>query len=383
MKRTVTIIISALVMSTLAFTGIATATDTHRDATAENSTLTVKKDQTVDGAFYGAANLIEIDGVIKGDVYCAGQNIVINGTVDGDVICAGQSIRVAGTVNGDVRVAGQSVSVDGTIAGSVSTFGQNVIISDNTTIGRDLNGASQTLVVGGKVGRDMGFASNQVTINGHIGRNFNGSYDSATIASGATVAGNAIFEGRSAAIAAGAVSGQTKRMTPVVDTEQQQAAKGFDVISRIFNFLTLFVFALILVLLVPGYIRRATNVSMRRFWLSALLGLGITIGTPIVAVILAVTLIGLPVAGLLLLGWLALLILSIPVFSYYVGSQLLRNNPKHAVAVMAIGALVVLVVMNIPLLGGLVGFIGSLAGVGMITMALSRRWTKPVYTTTL
>lgn len=380
MKRTVTIIMSALVMSALAFTGIATATDTHRGATADSSALTVQKGQTVNGAFYGAGSVIEIDGTIKGDVYCAGQNIIIDGTVDGDVICAGQSIRVAGTVNGDVRLAGQSVSVDGIVAGSVSTFGQNVVISDKATIGRDLNGAAQSIIVDGKVGRDMGFASNQVTVNGHIGRNFNGSYETAAIARGATVGGDAIFEGRSANIATGAVSGETKRTMPPVNS-QQQAAQGADIVGRIFNFITLYVFALILVLLIPGYIRRATDVSMRHFWLSTLLGLGITIGTPIVAVILAVTLIGIPFAGLLLLGWLGLLIVSIPVFSYYVGNQLLRNNPKHAVAVMAIGALVVLIVMNIPLLGGIVGFIGSLAGVGMITMALSRRWTKPVYTT--
>jgi cytoskeletal protein CcmA (bactofilin family) len=351
----------------------------NRSTTTSSKTLTVQKNQTVDGAFYGAGDLIEIDGKVKGDVYCAGQNIIINGTVDGDVICAGQTIRVAGTVNGDVRVAGQSISVDGAITGSVSAFGQNITVSENTTIGRDFNGAGQSVVVSGKVGRDMGFASNQANVTGHIGRNFNGYYENATIASGATVAGNAIFESRSAAIANGAVSGETKRTTPVIDTEQR-AAKGFDVIGRIFNLLALFTFALVLVLFVPGHVRRATNVSMRQFWLSALLGFGITVGAPIVAIILAFTLIGIPLAGLLVLGWLGLLMLSIPVFSYYIGRQLLRTNPRNAVAVMAIGALVVLLVMNIPLLGGLVGFVGSVAGVGMVAMALSRRWTKPVYT---
>ncbi|MBC7764685.1 polymer-forming cytoskeletal protein [Microbacteriaceae bacterium] len=376
MRLKLGVIVASMFVSALALTVNVMAEKGH--SYDQTSVTTVAKDKTVDGAFYGFSDTVIVNGTVKGDVYCGGQNITINGTVEGDVICAGQSIKLSGTVNGDVRLAGQNVSVDARILGSLSTFGQNIDITKDAIVDQDFNGAGQSVTINGVIKRDVMLGGDRVVVEGSVGRNLDGRYNSLTITSDAKVGGDATFESRNSSIADGSVSGETKN-TPLPQNDKK-AMRGLNVAAALYGFVAMLVFAMILVLLAPGPLNRATGLDIKHFWQSMLIGFAAGIVVPITILFIAFTFVGLPVALFAGITWLAILLLSSPVFSYYIGRKIMGKSTKNAVLVMLVGALVVLLAMNVPLLGILVWLVAGMAGSGMILIALSRHWQKPNYT---
>lgn len=376
MRLTLGVIVASIVVGALALTSNVMAEDGH--SYGKTDVTTVAKDKTVDGAFYGFSDTVIVNGTVKGDVYCGGQNITINGTVEGDVICAGQSIKLSGTVNGDVRLAGQSITVDAHVLGSLSTFGQSVDVAKDAIVEQDFNGAGQNVTINGTVKRDVMLGGDRVVVEGSVGRNLDGRYNNLTITSDAKVNGNATFESRDSSIADGSVAGETKN-TPLPQ-DDKKAAQGLNIAAALYGLVAMLIFSMVLVLLAPGPLNRATTLDMKRFWQSILIGFIAGIVVPITILLVAFTFVGLPLALFAGIAWLAVLILSTPVFSYYVGRQIMGKSTKNAVLVMLVGALVVLLAMNVPLLGILVWLAAGMGGSGMILMALSRHWQKPNYT---
>jgi len=113
--------------------------------------------------------------------------------------------------------------------------------------------------------------------------------------------------------------------------------------------------------------------------MSFLAGLGTNVGVVVVTILLAMTFIGLPLAGLVLLGWVLLLLLSLPVFSFYLGRALLSKSTGNVLYYMLLGGFIVLLLNFIPVVGPIALFLGSWFGVGMLALAIVGRWSKPHY----
>jgi len=95
-------------------------------------------------------------------------------------------------------------------------------------------------------------------------------------------------------------------------------------------------------------------------------GLGLLVLTvPIVALITAFTLVGLPLALIALAAWILALYLAKIVLGATVGRMLLPDREAITVPLL-VGLAIVLVAGNLPWIGGIVGFVLTLVGLGLL-----------------
>lgn len=377
MKRKLIAIVTGVFAAGLLFTGGVAMAKSGDDPFKKNVSL--DKSTVVDGSYYATGQTVTVAGTVKGDVYCAGSSIVVSGTVEGDVLCAGQTVKVSGTVKGNVRVAGQVVTVDGTIAKNVSAFGQTVDIAKTAQIGQDLNGASSSATIDGKVGRDMTFAGSSVNILGMINRNVDATSENLTVNKGASVNGYVHYTSKnSAVIADGTVKGKVEHTKATDDRRKDDGTVA--VSSALYMMFAFLLVALTLALVFPQFVDSVGTTGQKRLGLSILSGVVFVFAAPMVVVLIALTVLGIPLAIILGFAWVLVLALSGPLAAYYLGKLLLRNNSTNIVARMMAGAVILAILYVIPVVNIIAGVITLVLGTGMLSLhALSQK--KFSYTT--
>jgi len=345
-------------------------------ASAQSFNPRVGKGDTVDSSLYAASQEVIIDGTVNGDVHCVGQRITINGTINGDLLCAAQDLTINGTINGSIRVAGQQVHINGLVSRSATIAGDQVTITRDGRIGRDATIAGSEAIIEGSIKRDAVVASGDTRIDSNIGRNlrYNGSVlrlqNAAYIGGSLTYTSNQTVDKDSNA----QIVGSTTHHTPKKSTMPW----GVSVAEALAMFMALLLFSMALVLLLPKTVHQVSQVAVSNLGLSVLIGFAAMFAFPAVIGVLAVTIIGIPLA--LAVGLLGLLLLAVsgPVAGYYLGSMLLSksHNPIH---IMLLGSTVLLILYLVPIVGILVMFAAYLIGSGAILITLKRSVPKPVY----
>jgi len=131
---------------------------------------------------------------------------------------------------------------------------------------------------------------------------------------------------------------------------------------------------LVLALLAPRLVGRVTDVMVKRPGGSIGWGLVVAIVTPIVALLLMFTVIGIPLALLILAVWLLALLVSGVFAGIAFGHWLLDRadwNKGSLVWAAVVGVILSAVVFSIPFLGSLIGLVASWWALG--GMALTSR----------
>lgn len=378
MKKFIAAVVATLAAGILLAAGVSATSPNVNYKNGNNVTL--EQSKVVDGAYYVAGDTVTVAGTIKGDLYCAGKNVFVTGTIEGDVFCAGQNIKVAANVDGDVRLAGQTVTVDGIISRNVTVFGDVVDIAKTAVIGRDLNGASSNFTVDGKVTRDATIGGSSITVLGSIGRDLGADSENLSINEGALVNGWVRYTSiNEASIAKGAVKGEV-RYTKQEHSDQAAESNAAIVSSFIYMLLAFAVLSLGIVLVAPQQVNAVAAVGTKRLGMSILLGVFMLLAAPILLVLIALTFVGIPLAILLGLVWILILVLSGPMFAYYIGRLLLRKHTDNAVWTMLVGAAVVVVLFIVPVVNVFAGLASLIIGMGMVSMYAITRLQKPNYT---
>lgn len=359
--------------------------------TAENgNAIYVGEDRTINGNYYAAGTNVTIDGRVTGDVFCAGQSIVINGTVEGDVICAGQSVSVGGTVGGDLRVAASDINIRGTIERGATVAAANVSIEKDARVGWDVLIAAANVQIRGELGRSLLGGGANYVLGGKINGDVDLYMDSGSMKNksyGLSVGDTAVIGGRlayrsvtDADISEKAqISGEVTRKTI-----KQHGMKK----SGIAGFFTVFALSVLSALAVGWVLIRLwktpsvemTENMFAKFWPALGFGSLVFILTPIVVIILAITLIGIRLAFLLIWTWLIVLMLSKVVAGIAVGRLLLRNfwtaKKDSLNLAMFIGIIISWLVFYIPIFGGLLSIAAILWGMGGLVMYLKAQYGK-------
>ncbi len=342
------------------------------------TTASVAQGETIDGSVYLAGSTVTVAGSVHGDVYCAGQNIDITGTVEGDVICAGQTVNVSGNVLGNIRVAGQTVAIAGPVARNVSVFGQSITFTGNAVVNGDITAFGSMLQIGGKIGRDATVGGQNVTLGGTVGRNVVSYVEQLTVGNGAHVGGNVDYTSSNQLQvgASGSVSGQTQRHDPPKHEEKQQETWATRVWGVAYWFGATLLFGLFLLGLAPRSFKSSMPLMIKQGGWALLAGFATLIMTPVVAVLLMATVIGIPVGISLLLVWGVALVASFAYSGYTLGEWMTVHAswklklPRFSALVL--GLLVLSILMLIPVVGGLFGFLALVWGLGGLTLAFGR-----------
>jgi cytoskeletal protein CcmA (bactofilin family) len=336
-------------------------------ASAQKFSSTVDKGQTVNSTLYSTGKDVEINGTINGDVFCAGQTVRVDATVHGDVICAGQDVTISGKIDGNVRVAGQTVSMDASVGRSATVAAMTFSLDAPAKVGQDLTATGSSLNIKGMVTRDVVASGNEVILNGPIGRNAKVSSASVHLRDSAVVAGNLEYtsSNKLAQDKGATVKGSTKQVTPT----QHKRGYHFNVLFYLFALSSLLLISLVLAYCFPNVLRKNAKHLSANFTKSLLVGLIASFLFPAIALGLCLTLVGMPLAVVMLLGWLLLVALSGPIVAYYVGERILKKR-DNLYGVVALGSLVLVTAYFVPLIGILVLMLAYWLGTGALLLSI-------------
>lgn len=326
----------------------------------------ISQSEKVNGSFFGAGSTIHITSPVDGDIYAAGQNVSISGDIKGDVLVAAQSVTISGTIEGSVRVAAQSLTVTGEVKGSLSALAQNFLLDKPAIIQRDLSLVSQLAIIDGKVNRDLHGAIDTLNISGNIGRDVK-----YTSAKDANLSNSSVVAGEITRTAPQEGSNNHKRSTdPVVGWLSTALYAIFAIVLA----------TLLFTLVAPKWLRVATDRALPRPWMVMLIGLLTAAVTPLVILLLIISIIGIPLAIALIFAAIALTLLSTVFTSAYIGRLVFRDR-QNPVIQNVTGGIIYVALLSLPLVSIAVWIIGSLIGLGsIISTAIDNLTDKPTTT---
>lgn len=377
MKRFRLVVSGLIAIFVLVVMGLSVA---HAQSFRTGSNISTGANEKINQTLYIAGSNVDVASEVYGDVFCAGQTVNVSGTIHGDVICAGQSITVTGKVYGNVRLAGQTITLGADVSGNASIAGQTFTLLSQAKVGGDIGIGSSTATVNGSIGRDLAFGGQDLTIGSTIGRNVKAGANNITLVSGATINGNLDYTSQNdVTLQSGAkVDGQTTKSTPAAKPSKTGSLLAFSLGWAIYCLAALIFLTFLLALAFPKRLYDVTTSSVPWPWRALVTGFLAGIVVPIVLVILAITVIGIPAAIIVGLAWLVILLLSAPVSAFYVGRVTMRNN-RHALVIGLVGSLILGVLLVVPILSFFVFLATVWIGSGIILHGMYRLTPQPKY----
>jgi cytoskeletal protein CcmA (bactofilin family) len=347
-------------------------------------TVTVPAGTVINDDLFAAGETITIAGQVNGDVYAFGRSITVTGTIQRDLIAAGQQITVDGVINGDLRGAGQNVVINGRVDGNVTTGAQLVSLGRQGRVEGSVYGAAQDFDVLGPVGRGVAVAAATLLIGGTVGGNVDAHVERLTVDPAARIAGRIDYTSdREAAVPAGIAAGgvqfhQVERQESRRDAERENPFGGLFSFFNLAWLVGSIIAGVLLVHFLPGFAAGAA--AQVRDHPLASFGIGILalFVVPIAALLVAFTIIGLPLSFLAGLGYLLGLYLGWLLLGLAVGGLLVglarrggaapRVDPRWLVV---LGLVVLYVLTHLPFIGGLATFVAVCLGLGALLRELA------------
>lgn len=331
----------------------------------------VGAEEIVQGNFLKVGNTIDIKGAVNGDVIAAGNTINISGPVAGDVIALASAIKITGPVYGSIRVLANTIEINNEVSRNVWAVGNTILIGHEARIGWDIYATASNVDLRGKVlGNVYGGAANFV-IAGEVAKNAELTLDTGgklILEPEAKISGDLTYRAASEkqlVLKPGAqVSGQTIKKAIYSQPLNQPFAKQHFGLSLLFfkmiSFFGMLIVGLVLITFMPKAVLETSAEMSRRP--AVLIGWGIiyAIVVPVLALLLAVTVIGLPLAFILIPLYLVAWYLSKILASFALGGFLIerfsasRRLRGSLVWPLVVGLIVFLIITSLPFIGWLV-----------------------------
>lgn len=339
----------------------------------------VRHGTAVDGDFVAAGGKVVVDQPVKGDVMAVGGSVDIRGAVGDDVRAAGGDVTIESTIGGELFASGGSITLAkaARIVGPASLYGGTVVIDGK--VEGPLTAGAQKIMVNGELNGETRFRAEQIEI-GIAGR-INGplSYSSPNElrrAEGATVTGAITrVDGNFAA--------RERDMNRVDREWHLRSHRGGTWAGTIFTFFALLACSAVLLLVFPVFSKAASDAVWESPWLALAIGFGAMVAVPILAVLLFVSVLGIPLGIIVLALYPALLLMGYVVGVLFVArraqSAIRKEAPDGFAAKTGFFALALLLVMlmsRLPFVGSLVVFVVTVLGVGASVLEVHSRRQK-------
>lgn len=337
-----------------------------RAADTKNVESVLAANDTYNGIYNRAASAVRIDGTINGNVFVAGNEISIDGTVNGDVYAAGQNISIKGKVSGTIHAAGARVDMSGEAGNSLIAAGSSVNIGADSKIGRDVLAAGSLVDIRGAVGGTVFAGGSQLNINNYIGGDVSLAAERIVIGREAKIGGNLKYND-SAQITIANDKNIAGSITKFHTSSNQKTTIASLIGKIIFGVASKFLIGLALLLLLPATIVATARYIATQAGKSALVGLGFLLITPIVTILLMITVFGLPLAVVIGLSYIVVLMTAGIFVALWLGRRITGTTGtqlKVNLWPLLLGLLIIETVKILPVIGGLIGFIVLILGVG-------------------
>jgi hypothetical protein len=339
-----------------------------------NPNYTLRAGEEIKTDLIVAAERTQINGDVDGDLIVFSHSVTVNGHITGDILGFAAELTVNGPVDGNVRAFAQTIVINSNIGKNLMAFGGEMNLRDTANVGGTITLFTGDTELSGHVAGDLLAFGGNFDINGVLGHDAAFQSDTLSIGPSAEIKGHTKFEGNREA----EVSPSAKLGNPVEFTLKKHGSEKNYSSARFYWHQTLlwgmsFVFGLVVLLLAPGFFFDAER-ACRKVPQAIGFGLLFLLATPIVAIIVCITIVGLGVGISALLLW----VIAIYSAQVYVGSWLGERILGEGVGVgsalgrLAVGLLILRAAHMLPYIGGWIAFIVVVWGMGAMLLALYR-----------
>ena len=351
-------------------------------------------EESVSGQFgsdrFSAGGMVHLTEPVAGDALLAGGQVEIASEVQGDLVVAGGEVSVGGGIGDDLYAAGGEVTVDAIIAGNARVAGGEVEIGPATVIE---GGAS---ITGGRVKLDgsvtgyLQATGGDVRLSGSVGGDAMVRSGELHIAPGTRIDGKLVYRGPDAPVVpegatiAGGVEFHETSAHRWVDRNSHVAVDAGRAVGSTLWFVGVFAVAALFTAIFPAFSTQAATMIGRDPWTSLGIGLAVLVCMPFVAVVLLITIIGIPLALLLVPVYLVLMFLGWVTAALFLGERLLkvaRRGQPVGIGWRILALLAALIALwllrRIPYAGPLIGLAALSAGIGALVWQLWSRRERP------
>ncbi len=331
----------------------------------------------VDDEYYAAGGVVDIDADVDGDVIVAGGELLIGHRVRGDVIAAGGTLGIRGTIDDDVRVTGGELDIDARIGDDLAASGGSIELASTTTVGGDVWLAGGEVSMAGTISGDLRIVGGEIKLSGTVLGDVELEGGKIHILDSARIEGNLKYRSPQPAITEARV-----QIGGEIDYETGESKYGDHGLGLFFS-ITLVVASILFYLLFPHY----TVASVQRISTDPFISLGLgflfLFGTPMIAFLLMLIVLGLWVGLSLFALYCVALLCGLLIACFFVadrGAKLFKQDISSRLRrlISVIVAISILgLVQAIPLLGGLILFILLLLGLGAGLVQLRYVYRSP------
>jgi len=314
-------------------------------------TAVVAANEVIEDSVFAAGNAVRIDGRVNGDVFASGQRVEINGVITGRLIAMAEIVSVSGSA-GSLLAFARTVQVRGEV-GDWHVWGQKLDVVVNARVLGSGIAMGDSINVDGIVGGPLQAFGNRLTIgpSARIERALRARVNRAQVTPGAFVAeGHDIRAGTAARLAPEALTGRAVvvLLAFAIGCWTWRRRRRWLMVS-------------------------AQGVTA--WWKNLVRGGAALLFTLVISFALAVTIVGLPLAGIVLSSMALALIAALTVAATFVAEHLFPR--AHAVPFLWRLLLALLTLGVMSLVGYGIGFAISvvtlLAGLGGMTGTYLRR----------
>jgi len=313
-----------------------------------------------------AGREIVVRQAVRGDVAAAGADVTIDSDVAGYVLGVGRHVTLNGRIGNDLWAAGETVEVASAIGNNAMIAGRTVALHSDSSVAGNARLAGNTVRSEGRVTHNLQVAGRTVSIGGDVGGNVSARGERITVLPTAVIRGNFIVE-----------SPRPPEISPdaqILGTVRHEAADprgGWMTWSGfwMWSFLALFVLGAATFFFAPVWPRDVGGMLRARPGTSLLAGIALLFLVPVAILVLAITMVGIPLAVVALGLYIALLLLSAAVVSYRLGDWILARIGRPWMSrwlPLTVGVLALSLLVSLPNVGLVVGLVAMTWGAGAI-----------------
>jgi cytoskeletal protein CcmA (bactofilin family) len=338
------------------------------------------------GDRFVAGSWVSVDSPVVGDLIAAGSRVEVGADVSGDALLAGGEVRVGGTVGDSLYASGGQVALRGRVVRNARLAGGRVEIERGAEVTGNASIGGGQVTVAGAVNGYLQAAGGRVRIDGPVGGNVTVTAARIELGPDARIAGRLRYAARGdlerdpAAQVLGPVERMPERSERRPDPQPEQAGPG-----RWLWMAGLMLTALVLVAVLPGATARVARMLRASLGMSLLAGFILLVCVPVAALMLVFTLIGIPLALLLLMLYAALLIAGYVMAGVGLGDALLHKlhaawaqHRAWRIVAALVGVAAITLLARLPWVGNIVVFLALIGGLGAMSMQVWRGRARQV-----
>jgi len=345
-----------------------------------NKTIVLSGDVKEDS--YLAGGTVQSRAKVTGDLTVAGALVEIENEVSADVMAAGGTVTVRAKIGDDLRAAGSDISVSGPVGGDAIVAGSTVVLSSTAVVGGRAWLAGRRIEIYGKIGKELRAAGRHVVLAGNVAGDVSIVAETLEIYPSTVIRGNLRYRSpNEAKIRQGArISGTVTRDPAPAQKEREPNIAGMFWLGSLISFMLA---ATAFYLVFPSASVSAARTIVESPWKALGLGFALLAATPLLIVLLFLTVIGFWFGVVAFLLFPVLLLAGFLTGIVWLGDAVLgvmgqgrKATRAWRVLSLAVTLLALWVMVLAPIVGCLALFAVLLYGTGGLMLLVGRRYAN-------